>query len=819
MSKYGLLRVIPGAELPTNNEAPEGEDQETEVFHSELERHIRQQWEANRNAKLRIEESLLEDLRAKNGEYHPQKLQDIRQMGGSEIYMMITATKQRAAASWIKDIILPEDEKAWGIDPTPVPDLPKWAEDAVQDRVQQMGGNEQQLINLRQMVRTEMDAQAEISSDNMERLMEDQLVEAKWGKIISDLVDDFTTFSAAIMKGPMLKKRKTLKWEQGFGRVKPKIGEEMRVEYERVSPFDIYPSPEADDINDGSLIEHIRFRRGELYNMLGIPGYKDKEIRGVLTEYEAGKRIWLWNDSERNEMENKHHWWRHHREGLIDGLHYWGSIQGKHLRDWGLDIEDELAEYQIDAILIGRYIIRCSINNDPLARRPYQKACYDPIPGGFWGNSIRYLMADIQELCNATARSLVNNMAMASGPQVEVNYERLSPLEHEMEMYPWKIWQTRGSEVGGASTLQFFQPESNAQELMLVYDKFEIKADDATSIPRYSHGNEDVGGAGTTASGLSMLMNSAAKGIKAAIGSFDNGITRPALEQLYYYNMITTKDPGVQGDAKVVARGANALLLRDMAQQRRNEFLAVTNNPVDIDIIGIPGRAELLRGIAKDFEMEGIVPSKEMIEAKVKQAMENPPPDPEIVKIESENQNKEADRQLELQIHQDKMAAEQDQDGSGEAAKLLSDERVKMAQINATKEKDLAKIAADEASKTRTMSEETVRIRQRNRDNLENELEKHAMTLEAQENQARLDRELKEQEIAANAKQAEKESQEGSDESQEGSAAAQPIVMNVVIDSKSGKVKKTIKVNRDASRAMESLDIEEEVVEESGKDA
>ena len=441
-----------------------------------------------------------------------------------------------------------------------------------------------------------------------------------------------------------------------------------------------------------------------------------------------------------------------------------------------------------------------------MARRPYHKACYDPIPSAFWGNSIRYLMADIQERCNATARSLVNNMAMASGPQVEVNYERLSPLENELEMYPWKIWQTRGSEVGGSNTLQFFQPESNAQELILVYEHFEIKADDATSIPRYSHGNENVGGAGSTASGLSMLMNSAAKGIKAAIQNFDNGITRPALEQQYYYNMITTDDPSIQGDAQVIARGANALLLKDMAQQRRNEFLGITNNPVDLDIIGMEGRAEILRKTAKDFEMDGIVPSKELIKAKVKHQQENPQPSPEIMKIQAESESKDKDRAADMekfQIEQQAKAGE----GGEVSLKIASDEKVALRQIEANSEKDLRNIEAKENSEIRTLQEETARIRERNKLNQESDVEKHAMTIDQQNNQAKLDRDAEER-IAKREAEAEPKETEGDGEGE----TAQPMIINVQIDNKSGKVKKTIEVNRNKSGQMESLESTEEAV-------
>ena len=798
---YGLLRVIPGSEM--KDDIPM--DTLPDVVESELTRHIRRHWETNRNAKIRIEESLLEDLRAKNGEYHPQKLQAIREQGGSEIYMMITATKQRAAANWIKDILLPEDDKAWGIDPTPVVELPKWAAEMVTERVQAMGGDAQSMMELNEVVRLELAEQAKYSCDRMETLIEDQLVQMGWPKLMNQLIDDFTTFSAVIMKGPVLKKRKEMTWSQGFGSMKPKIKEDLRLEFSRVSPFDIYPSPQAEDINDGHLIEHIRFERGELYNMIGVPGYKESEIRKVLEDYKEGLHEWLWQDTERNENEHKHHWWRNNKNGLIDGLHYWGSVQGSTLEDWGIDVPDRLAEYQIDAILIGRYVIRCSINNDPLARRPYHKANYDPIPGAFWGNSIRYLMADIQEFCNATARALVNNMAFASGPMVEINYERLSPLETEVEIYPWKVWQTRGAEVGAGNTVQFFQPNSNAAELMAVYEKFELKADDATAIPRYTHGNEKIGGAGRTASGLSMLMGSAAKGIKAAIGNYDFGITRPGIEMVYYYNMVTTKDPSVQGDAKVVARGASALLLKDMAQQRRGEFLQITNNELDLSIMGKDGRADILRQVANDYKLEGAIPSREEMQRQLQAEAENPPPNPELMKLELEGQIEqvkqqgEADRaEIEIRFKERQLDLQREKD--------TQNHEQRMRELENKKEIELDKQRREEAMKIRLMKEETKRIVERAEINAEADMEKHTLVMEEKE----ADRKTKE----AEAKKKEAEGKEESTEKSSTSEQQQPMILQVQIDNTSGQVKKTIEINRDQNNRMKTLDVTETPVQE-----
>jgi hypothetical protein len=51
-------------------------------------------------------------------------------------------------------------------------------------------------------------------------------------------------------------------------------------------------------------------------------------------------------------------------------------------------------------------------------------------------------------------------------------------------------------------------------------------------------------------------------------------------------------------------------------QLRRNEFLQITANPIDSQIVGIPGRAEVLREVARGLELDtnSIVPSREKLE-------------------------------------------------------------------------------------------------------------------------------------------------------------------------------------------------------------
>ena len=220
-------------------------------------------------------------------------------------------------------------------------------------------------------------------------------------------------------------------------------------------------------------------------------------------------------------------------------------------------------------------------------------------------------------MCNAAARSLANNMGISSGPQVGVNISRLPAGEDITQMYPWKIWQFQQSEYGDSSPpINFFQPNSNAQELMAVFDRFMDIADEVTGIPKYMTG-QHVPGAGRTSSGLSMLMSNAGKSIKQVIGNIDHDVLTPMLERQYQRNLRYSNDPDLIGDIQIVAKGAMSLVVKEAESVRKTEFLRlVLESPVAQQIVGLPGTAELLRDLAGNLNtnVDRLVPSREDVQ-------------------------------------------------------------------------------------------------------------------------------------------------------------------------------------------------------------
>jgi len=448
----------------------------------------------------------------------------------------------------------------------------------------------------------ELKAESRKRVDRMADKMEDQLIEGGFHKAFNEFLDDIVTFPYGVMKGPVKRRRKTLEWQNN----KLVPVEKIRNEWERVDPFMIYWAPWSWNLGDGFIIERHKMTREDLEALIGVEGYSDAAIRTVLDEFTIGNlKEWLWTDSAKATAEGKNLTYALHTEDLVDALQLWDNVQGKMLIDWGMDpkeIPDPQLSYPCEVWLIGNTVIRAVLNYDPLGRKPYFLTSYENLPGSVDGKGVADLCMDSQDMVNGAGRALANNMGISSGPQVGVNVSRIPAGEDITNMYPWKVWQFQSSEYNdGSQPITFFQPNSNAQELMSVFEKFAARADEDTMIPRYMTG-EHVAGAGRTSSGLSMLISNAGKGIKQVISNIDQNILIPIVERLYQDNLRYSQDPDLVGDVNIMAKGAQSLVVKEAEAVRRNEFLQlVLNSPVAQQIVGMNGTAELLRDAARNL--------------------------------------------------------------------------------------------------------------------------------------------------------------------------------------------------------------------------
>ena len=637
MASHGLILLKNNAEIEAEKAAQQKKDEPPQPELTGLAGYLLGLWEQAKLSKIGIEQQILRNARQVNGKYEQDKLLAIKTMGGSEIYMMLTSTKCRAAKAWVNDILRPAGDRPWSLEPTPIPSMPPNVEQEIRQRLQDqviqdaasLGVDtgqplsaqqvftaiEERLKQAKDVIKQALEEQAKLALAGMSDKIDDQLSEGGWQKAFDAVVGDIIKFPAGIMKGPIVRRRKVGDWVADQNGWSYKTVEKLVLEYYRVHPLDMYPESDSSGPNDGYCFERHRMSRKDIVALLGVPGYNDVEIRKALEEFgKGGLKEWLMPDMERAEQENRESA-ATYMSTKIQALEFWGSCQGSLLLEYEVParfIQDPLMEYEINAWMIGPYVVKAVVNPDQTGVKPYSVTSFEKIDGSWWGKGLPEVMADSQDGGNAAGRALVNNTGLASGPMVGVDRGKLVPGENGQSIWPWRTFQfdSTGKMPDSTDPIKFFQPTLIARELIEVMDKWERQADEETGVPRYAHGDPNVQGAGNTASGLSMLMTAAARGVKDLIGAIDMDIIQPTIERTYDFNMRFDPDQTIKGDARVIARGVSSLMAKEQRTVRVVETLERSNNPTDNQIIDLNGRKELWKEAlkAQDIPTDRVLP-------------------------------------------------------------------------------------------------------------------------------------------------------------------------------------------------------------------
>lgn len=594
---------------------------------------INERWTAAKNAKILVETRLEKCRRQVNGEYDPDVLASIKALGGTDIFMQITGVKKRAATSWIRDIQLPAGERPWDVKPTPIPELPQALDQAI--RVQKYS----EAIELAQLgeavdpdavqkeIKSILDNQLKAVKDEASRRaermaarIEDKLVEGRFYDAINEFIEDICEYPTAFLNGPTIRQEKELVYSPEG---EPVVRMKLIREFECVSPFDMYPAPAISNLQHGYFFHIKDMTKGELRKCKGAPNFDSDEIDRVIKENPRGLKEDRPVDQELEDAKGKDV--QSDPDGIYRVKVYWGSLSGDQLLEAGFDenkvVPDE--DYEVNAWLIGNYLVKLVLNPDPLGRRPYYCASFQNVNGSIWGKALPEIMRDVQRMCNASARDLANNMGFASGPQIEIDEERVDVSRETQRLIPWKIRYTRSDPFGSnMPAVRHVDIPIHAAELMGVYTKFEEQADKITGIPAYTYGSGDTKGAGATASGLSMLMDAASKGLKQVIGNIDRGAIIPVIQMIYSNLMLYDKDKSIKGDIKVIARASAYLIQEAQITMRRTEAMPFIINLGQTGYIDFEGMTHVVRDYLKSlkFDHEKIVPTdKEILEQKIKE--------------------------------------------------------------------------------------------------------------------------------------------------------------------------------------------------------
>ena len=549
-----------------------------------------------------VEQRWLKDLRQYRGEYDPEVKARMHPKR-SKAFLSVTRTKTKTLSSRQTDLLFPANgDKNWAISPTPIPELNPQIIQNIMVQYQEQTKE----IPTEELIKKFINKEAKDRCGGMEQEMADQLVELKYREIIRNVILSGNIYGTGVLKGPLVRTQKIKRWL-------PRGEEWVTIELEKMLPFcefvpvwDLYPDMSARTPDDmryifqryvmnrhkvAQLAKRRDFNGDAILSYLRAHPEGDAEIKNHENDLkglnrDASDPTGFKETSASGRSSLTAGMATHSRTGKYEVKEYWGYISTDKLIDLGIDIDEEELGIEVAANIwmLGPLVIKAIVSPIEGVNIPYHFYYHDKDDTSIWGEGIPTIMRDGQKLFNAAVRAMLDNAAISAGPIIEANTDLLDASEDPRDIYPFRVFLRDGQGMeASAQAIRIESLPSYTNEFMAMINFFMTACDEVTAIPRYMYGEtSNIGGAGKTASGLSMLMGAANVALKDQIKNFDDGITKPFIKALYFWNMDFNPKEHIKGDFSVIAKGSTSLIAREVRQEHLNNFLAITNNDVDL---------------------------------------------------------------------------------------------------------------------------------------------------------------------------------------------------------------------------------------------
>lgn len=586
------------------------QDGDSDLHQTEVQglvNYVQQCFDKSVAARQEIENKWIDNLRQYKGIYSPEVLAKMNKYR-AKAFIRLTRAKVKTVDSRLTDLLFPANgDKNWSIEPTPIPEfsdrkmaalLQLWKEESGEDATRE---SFEMLLN----------EEAKKQARKMSTIIEDQLVELKYREIMRNVIHSGNVYGTGVLKGPLV----TITENRQYYKNVTKNGKEqwMLQEHDAITPFveyvrlwDIYPDMSADNLDDCRYI--IQRRKMDKHDVVGLSQRSDFDSDIILKYLDDNPN----GDYSRMEFEQE----LSSLGDIIDSddsstssgkkyevLEFWGYVDAHDLETHGVEIPtDKKAQVELIANIwiLGDNVIKATLSPLNGVRWPYFFYYYDKDETSLFGEGIPSIMKDIQDLINSSFRAMLDNAAISAGPQVEVNLDLLSEDEDPRDFYPFKVWLRTGEGADASNpAIRQLQIQTNSAEYLNMIELFRTYGDEITSIPRTLWG-EPTGTNTRTSGGLSMLLGNANITIKDQVKNFDDGITKPFITAMYYWNMQFGSDEDAKGDYAIKARGSSSLIAKEVRANTLIQFAQLTANALDQNIVKRPA---MVRAIAESLDL------------------------------------------------------------------------------------------------------------------------------------------------------------------------------------------------------------------------
>jgi hypothetical protein len=610
------------------------------------------------------------------GKLWPKTQQNTR----STVFVDITRPYVDSAAARIADMLLPVDEFAFGLDPTPIPQLM----DAAKSQ-QMVQGPDGQPIPEADIAQAMLD-EAKKRAESAEKRIQDWLAESGWPTHVRSIIEDAARVGTGILKGPCPTKRKQTSWSVQDGIGSLQVVEQIEPGSRRIDYWDFFPDPACGEcIHDGSYVwERDRITYKQMMDLIGLPGYIPEQILACLKE---GPQSAEYTEGRDEQIEQS----LGVEKTRFEIWYYYGLADAEDMSAAGCECE-EGQKVPVMVTMVNNRVIKAIMNPLDTGEYPYDLMIWQKRPGIPWGRGVARQIRTPQRMLNAAFRNMMDNAAMAAGPMVVAMQNIVSPADGQWTIAPRKIWTVNeGATVDDARkafiSVDIPMRQAEIQNIIMLALRM---AEESTGLPMILQGQMGQK-APDTVGGMTMLQNNASAVLRRLSRTFDDQVTKPHVRRYYDWLMQYGEDPNEKGDYQIIAKGSSALVERDLQNQELVQMAMLVENPA----FGIDPKKyaeEWLK--SRRFDPRRFKYSEEEEAAMQEQAAQMPP-DPRVMvaqmkqefdamKLQFEANQRDKDRQLEMAMKQ--------VDAQLEAMKLNADQQVSMAQVRGMLQKAMMDI-------------------------------------------------------------------------------------------------------------------------------
>lgn len=596
----------------------------------------------------------------------------------SRVFINYTRAKTTAWAARLGDLLFPNDDRNWGLDPTPVPELTdqarqkvREAEDAKQraeaatnehNAMVDAGADPNAIAAKRQEAEThasalasamafdkevrDLTAEAERRAKSMQREIDDQLTESRYPAVCRDVIDDACKLGVGILKGPLTSTKPRRRWEkiaaaQGTDGATDTyvltIDSDPRPMFRRVNPWHFFPDPDAIDISDSdSTFERHLLSASKFKRWAKMLNWHPETVREILADgpvhTTSGDFQWLTElrllePSAENAFVNRYIVWEYH-----------GPMEAEDivtmLRRLGRDDDAEAFAEAIEDDPLTEHMVICYFSQGRLLKLeeyfpldsgetlysvfPFEKS-ESSILGAI---GVPGLMTHEQSMLNSAVRMMQDNAALSVGPQIVIDKTQVEPENGSWKLAPRKVWKKKGQDIArDQAPFATYNIPMNQAQLQGIIELALRFIDDVISMPMIAQGEQGAH-ITQTSSGMSMLFNSANVIFRRVVKNWDDDLTTPSIRRAFDWNMQFNPKDEIKGDMQAVARGTSVLLVREVQSQ---QLMMIAQNWSAHPILGPAIKVyEVMRMTlqALNINPDSILCTPEEFEARIKAAAE-----------------------------------------------------------------------------------------------------------------------------------------------------------------------------------------------------